>query len=210
MSGMPERLPYEKLPRDVRAMLDDPGRPVPMTEAEKWPILNAIYEQSEAVQRLRRLQTKDADGRWEQHSDEEWAALNEWGYQQLRLAGYDPGPAPSRSGGVRYEDLVYNGIYDVLTREARLNEASFRADDAAAAREEQADRLVESVPADGPGVGYDELEALWNLKRRATEKWASRLVAEERLRSETTPSERGGTRRRVFWRVEPSTPEVEA
>jgi hypothetical protein len=64
-----------------------------------------------------------------------------------------------------------------------------------------AETLLDAVPSDGPGMGYDDLGEAWGLSPRRAHDKADALLKSKRLREGTREGVRGQMRK-VFWRAD--------
>ena len=174
----------DELPPDVRAMLDDPARPKCESKKDAYAQTRYIVDHSSCGR-------KSTDSM----SHDEYDSYNR---SQLAQRGY------STEVSAHFELLVWTTVLEALVLEAEQCARAARVAEAIARVEEshEDDALVEDVPSDGAGIGYDELAEVWGTSMTSARRAATRLVDEGKLRTDRVATSRRGAKRRVFWRVE--------
>lgn len=193
LGRVPAILRRDQLPKDVRAMLDDPQRPRAMSPAEAHPMLDFILGRADHARRAEAVAFA---------SDAERARHERWEHDQLRAIGYDPESFTREAFAPHdYAGLIYHTVLTILLSEGSASEREARADERDDRRLSEASILADRVPTDGPGLGYDDLAELWGIGRRSADKVVARLTEAGALRAESVASGRGGKPKRLFWRV---------
>lgn len=195
---LPNALPFEGLPDDVKAMLTDTARPSVIEPVDVHRLAGRIFAHAE-VTTTRSL--------WRLHdlTPDECRARAAWQQRRLAEAGYGReyfvGPYADTNHDTAYERLVRQAVMDFLRAEhAALNVEVTRAviEDA---RDERDERAASLLPLDGEGMTKDEYATAIGKSKRTAETTLGRLVEGGYARFEEIATARGGAKRKVFLRV---------
>jgi hypothetical protein len=166
----------------VREMLDDPRRPRCYTRADAYT--------------------------WKTYIDREWRSAGAPSDERDRYAREERAwqvaarfPSPwslEKLGGEQYDIQVPGIVLRELFAEADAFIVAQRIEERSRPSDREAS-LADRVPADGPGLDYAGLAAVWGCSRRTAETRVARLLALGLIRSEEEPTARGGSARRLFW-----------
>lgn len=211
---LPLALPFESLPDEVKAMLNDPARPRAVEPVDVHRLAGRILAHGEV------FTTRSLD-RPERLTEDEYDERAAWQRRRLAEAGFgadyfrDPVRVANRDGGVTtippdYVDANHDVAYERMVRESVI--AFLRAEHAAInaliehaviedIRDERDERAASLLPLDGEGMTKDEYATAIGKSKRTAETTLRRLIEGGHARFEEVPTARGGAKRKVFYRV---------